>query len=377
MMKLKWQNIILLFESTLVIPGDSEHLLKISQEGELREFLNIAIRKGKPCLDGSISLNGLSISNELIRQLEDLSLLSNEGCDEVEKKHVAFGDITLEVTPFCPLECKHCLLPNPYKKKRSMLPLDKALSIIEESSEVLVPYPLVSLTGGEPSLLPRSYIKSITDSVREHGGEVMINTNCLNYKSITKLGDHVFIKVTLYGCDEKSYMNFTGFNVFKNIIKCLEELKRNNDKFGVSIRYTKIHEEMGYKVEDMLNFAYNFTENVRVDTAIHKGWFGEKDVVALTPSYIYKNPSGDKLSTLLRLHREYIIAMSPSDTCGATRLPGPFITHDGYVLTCPFFNEIVAHIDNTKWMELYYIKMIKRRILPWDGGVCGVYDFIR
>ncbi|MEM2378062.1 MAG: radical SAM protein [Candidatus Korarchaeum sp.] len=367
-MRLKWSNVILLEDGIFKFDENDLYYLELngSEREELWKVFDEAMRRGVPYRDGSVSAS-------LPPFLEEAGLISHEDSEEVRKEDVVLSEVLLEVTPFCPFNCRHCLLPQEYRRKRTFLPLERAIKVVDDTHDLILPRKVYTLTGGEPSTLPREYLVALTGHIRDLGAYTIINTNCLNYRSLL-LGDDVILKVSLYGIDERSYEAFTGMrNSFNAVVRCLEKVASTRPV--IHVIYTKVQQDMGITPEDMVEFARRFSDLVTVHYSIHDGWGGRdlKSVMAdLNIAADLSIAYNDKRKEYLCINRNTVPFPSLLKGCALLDLPSPSVRHDGYVLACPFFDEPVAHIDNPRWVEMYYVKVVRGRRQPWTGGRCNV-----
>lgn len=368
----------------VVLLGEDEISVISLEKNEFQFARNIILEKilkqGKTTNDGKIW-----VSNDLFtkREIDFLHRLFNglifdEGEVELASEKLFnklwITGVTFEVTSFCNFNCPHCLLPEEYRKRKKYLNVNTILNIIDQINHI-GGYAM-ALTGGEPTF----YNHSDMIKIIEHASDKMLmimNTNAYNIsKELAKIlsEKNVTVKVSLYGCDESSYYKYTGVkNSFQRIKNSLELLNKYDAKIMIHVFYTKFHERIKVRLEDLLKFALDFTPHVRIMTKIQLSWdWKRKDLLTLTSKIKISPEIPSKLRRQFMFHSYLRRLCLPSDACAVSSVLEPYITSDGKVFPCPFLDEVVAHISNPQWALIYYVKLRSRRNFPWPGGRCGI-----
>jgi len=241
----------------------------------------------------------------------------------------------------------------------------------------------VALTGGEPALYPHKdlikIIKAVSDSTL-----IMINTNAYNFseelaRELAEAG--VLVKVSLYGHDEESYRKFTGVkDAYQRVKKSLDLLRKYDAELLIDVIYTRTHEKLGIKVEDMVEFARQYTSYMKVVSLIIPGWGGREHVQKLSTQSLPKS-FGDHVAEEVKESGRISINvyirpfMLPEYNCALSKAVDVFTTVDGITLACPFFDEICSHVNNPNWMAMHFLKIVAHRSNPWPGGRCGILRY--
>ncbi len=287
-----------------------------------------------------------------------------------------FDTLTIELLSYCNFRCKHCLLPDWYKAKAEYLDPDLAIKVIREAW--VRGANSLSLTGGETTLYPHKDLIKIISEARSRGMYVMLNTNASGItdwlaKKFSQLKVHV--KVSLYGIDRESYLQFTGVDAFESVLKGLNFLKKHKAWLMIDGYYTKIHKDLGLKPKDILAFMRQFSKQARVNKGITRGWWGKYDVYKIKVEREDEDYEdlGDQLYSF---HPYHVPIGDMMDPCAAYFSPGIFVDHNGRILMCPFNDELVTTAKTEKWPSIYYKKVVAFRNLPWPGGRCNYKNFI-
>jgi len=282
-----------------------------------------------------------------------------------------FSGVTIEITSLCNLDCKHCLLPRWYRRRAKYLPAQKVIDVVDTIWRMGGFY--LAITGGEPTLYPHDRLVRIIREARSRGMFVMLNTNATNMseslaEEIAALG--VQVKVSLYGSDERSYVLFTGRKLYRKVDSSLRLLREKGAWVDIDVIYTSFHKNMGISLTKMLEYAHRFTEDVRVMGRILGGWRGREHVreLSLNEEDIVMN---QEERAIFSYHPFIRFMPEPWDPCAVTYIPEPYITSDGWVLVCPFDDEVISSIYNPDWPSIYQEKVVSFRRLPWPGGRCN------
>lgn len=229
----------------------------------------------------------------------------------------------------------------------------------------------VAITGGEPTLYPHDRLVEVLREARDRGMFVMLNTNATNVseklaEEAARLG--VQVKVSLYGIDDESYKLFTGRRVFSRVNTGLKLLREKGAWLDIDVVYTAVHRKLGLRPDEMLEYAHRFTENARLMGKILGGWRGREHVKELSSE---TEEAVDHGGEIYSYHPFIRFIPGPWDPCAITYVPEPYITADGWVLACPFDDEIISSVYNASWPTVYQEKVVSFRKLPWPGGRCN------
>lgn len=136
--------------------------------------------------------------------------------------------LSFRVGWYCNLDCKVCLSDSGPHRVFKPFSFTHLLEALSELKPVRIVW-----TGGEPLLY------SIEDDLKQSitlGNFNVVATNVTTTNLPREVGQEVFWDVSLYGWDEKSYLSFTGRDVFRRVERNLYALFDADYSVGVSIR---------------------------------------------------------------------------------------------------------------------------------------------
>ena len=168
------------------------------------------------------------------------------------------SNAVIEINDNCNFQCDHCYLGI---KEKKYMNFDLFKKIIDQLYDLGCLSILI--TGGEPLLNPA--FKNMYLYAKERGFLVSINTNgsvltdeILNvfkrYKPYT-------IEISIYGYDNKSYINFTHNNAYNLVINNAYKLKNNNINIKLKTVVTKknyTYLNKMIKIADKINVPFRY-----------------------------------------------------------------------------------------------------------------------
>jgi len=346
----------------------------------------LRIIKGKILPNARVTSNGkLFVKNEFFSQNELKMLLKTfkeyiskeddfELADENLLEKTWFIGTTIELLTYCPFRCPHCVLPAERRRQHLILPEKSVINIVRRLGRK----GLIScaFTGGEPTFYPHDKLIKIIDIISD-SALILMNTNAYNFteRLVKKLAEYgILIKISLYGCDFESYYKFTGVkNAYSRVKKSLEMLNKYDARFIIQVIYTNLHKRIGIGLEEMVNFARQYTSDVLVNYAFFPGWGGREKTFKLTEKSVERELKKLKIGACFTRYQRYIKSVTlPEYGCPLSKIIDVFVTAEGVTLACPFFDEVCAHISNPQWPAIHYLKIIAHRSNPWPGGRCGI-----
>jgi len=394
-MLIDWANIMCFLYFPKVFILDEKYIDVVDLEPREFEFLKEILLhkilphakpKGRFIEINNICLNVLErrflekvFGEKIIKNMEKIQ----EGEVKFQRK-VKFNVPLIEVTTKCNFNCPHCIQTTEHRKVQDMN-LKIALNLID----VFKKHGAVSvdITGGEPSLYNKTFLIKLLEYTAEKDLTVIFSTNGSNiYETLARtLGKmEALTLISLYGFDKKSYAEYTKcVNAYELVIKSIENLHKYNVPIVVRIIYTKLHEKAGYTLEDFVKFVEKIEpEDVQIRFQFAEGWgSGHKDIFSAEVEQSAIKKIKNKLNRLvsndvrsIKFNRikkliEDRVKELMKDFLSKPECPkfgghGPYITTSGVVLTCPYMDEIVAHISNPMWPVIYMEKLSTK--LPFN-----------
>lgn len=173
---------------------------------------------------------------------------------------IEFGQVQIEITGRCNMNCQHCRA-SPQPKKD--MPLDQIIKIIKFARQFSPNYKEIVLSGGEP--LMHKNFSEVLKRVRANGGEFVTLTS--NGALLTK--DHLelikeldferfTLSISLDSLNPKKHNEFRGYKgAFKNAVNSLQMISKEDlPKVVPSMRST-IQPSQIKDMEEMVDFAEN------------------------------------------------------------------------------------------------------------------------
>jgi len=173
---------------------------------------------------------------------------------------IEFGQIQIEITGKCNMNCEHCRASNQEKKD---MPIYQILKIIKFARQFSPNYKEVILSGGEPFI--HKEFSEILKKVRENGVDFLtLTTNGLllnksHLKLIKELNfERVVLSVSLDNLNSKKHNKFRKHpKAFEKAIIALKRISKLGDpKIIPSMRSTIRASQIG-EMEEMVKFAQN------------------------------------------------------------------------------------------------------------------------
>ncbi|MFA6325233.1 MAG: radical SAM protein, partial [Candidatus Paceibacterota bacterium] len=173
---------------------------------------------------------------------------------------IEFGQIQIEITGKCNMNCQHCRASKQIKKD---MPLDQIIKIIKFARQFSPNYKEIILSGGEP--LIHTKFSEVLKQVRNSGGEfITLTTNgsLLTKEHLALIKELSFprftLSVSLDDLNPKKHDDFRLFNgAFKKAVGALCLVANENiPNVVVSMRST-IQASQINEMEDMVKFAKN------------------------------------------------------------------------------------------------------------------------
>lgn len=141
-------------------------------------------------------------------------------------RNVQLAQVYFIITRTCNLFCSHCIRSSGPNIKDTVQ-LEQALHTIQEIAKVHH-NPSFLLSGGEPTLHPNFF--EILDAAYTHFEKVVVNTNGLNVKALTKIASHypkTHIQISLDG-DEAIHNLIRGKGTFNKTLHHIKLLGQQN-----------------------------------------------------------------------------------------------------------------------------------------------------
>lgn len=190
----------------------------------------------------------------------------------IQKQKIYF--VSLELTQNCNFQCKHCYCS---EKRAKNLSLNDWKVIIDKVYDTGCLF--LNFTGGE--IMMYEFFEEIYTYAKQKGFiiDLLTNASLIDEKKIElfkKLPPNN-IAITIYGTNEKDYLNFTGNkNNYHKVINALELLKKNNIPFVLRTLATKTLKESLAKGDfDVL--AQKFATSFKYDVIIFPKTTGNKE----------------------------------------------------------------------------------------------------
>jgi len=185
---------------------------------------------------------------------------------------VIFGQIQVEITGVCNMQCEHCRDADDLKRD---MPLPQILKIIGFGRRYSPNYKEIMLSGGEP--LAHRQFDEVLSAVRENGGDFVtltINGSLLQQRHLDLFAKLKFRRIILSVSLDN--LDATGHDAFRhypgayekalNAIRMITEAKLPN--VTASVRVTLRPELIG-QIPTMADFAYKLGCNRVSFSAIH------------------------------------------------------------------------------------------------------------
>lgn len=176
---------------------------------------------------------------------------------------------TIEITQHCNFKCKHCYnfdrsKPMPDNIKNNHMTPAEIINAIDQVAELGSLY--VNISGGEALLHP--HIEDFIKRIRNHHMEPRLKTNgiMLTEKKLKQL--HLVglnsVDISLYGQDDETYLNFTGFkNGYSKTITAIKSCKGLNIEINVNII---LRSDNAHQLEAMIKACESIGVNYQVST---------------------------------------------------------------------------------------------------------------
>ena len=199
----------------------------------------------------------------------------------------AFG--TIELTPYCNLDCKMCYI-HLYDStlKERMLSGQKWIELIDKAIEKGMFSCLV--TGGEAMMHPDFW--DIYMHLINKGIQIRLKTNglLLTEENVKKLEQFqpFMVDVSLYGCNDESYEAVTGKRVFDTIIGNIKNAIAHNIPLKINIVPSKF---MMPWLDEIVTLAVSLGVNVNINRVLiepNKNTNRSKDEFNITLENIHK-----------------------------------------------------------------------------------------
>ncbi|HBL41714.1 MAG TPA: hypothetical protein DDY98_09310 [Ruminococcaceae bacterium] len=233
---------------------------------------------------------------ELLQQLKEHNIPEEKYKSHIDRflhnkaiKNVVPYSGTLELTPYCNLDCKMCYvhLNKEQLNGAKLLTVEEWKSLIKQAHDAGMR--TATLTGGECLLHPD--FDEIYLYLQSFGIEVSIKTNgtLLNAKRIAFFQEHppVSIEVTLYGSCNEVYEAVTGSPQFDTVWKNIAQAKEANLPISVMITPNAFMGNDGIALIEKIHSAdFRFEINARLfEPRENTGRRGDK-MHASTGTYI-------------------------------------------------------------------------------------------
>ena len=173
---------------------------------------------------------------------------------------IEFGQIQIEITGNCNMNCQHCRASQQAKVD---MPLDQILKILKFARQSSSNYKEVIVSGGEP-LMHKDFDNVLTE-IRKNGGEfVTLTTNGYFLKKkhldlIRKLKFKRFqFSVSLDSLNPDKHDSFRNFKgAFKGAIKALKLISESNIPNVIPSMRSTLRPHQIEEMEEMARFAKN------------------------------------------------------------------------------------------------------------------------
>jgi len=182
-----------------------------------------------------------------------------------KEKHLLLR-VMFELTYKCNFRCKHCYIPDDYKRKEKDLSTRKIFSLIDQLKDLGCFY--LGFTGGEPFL--RDDIMKILWFAKKKGFQVIVYTNgsLLNRAIVDELAELSPNKldITIPGMSDKVFNAVTASKGSrKKVFKAIDMLKKKNINFGLK---TCLLKDNRHEVAAIRKFAQSLKVLFRLDTVL-------------------------------------------------------------------------------------------------------------
>jgi MoaA/NifB/PqqE/SkfB family radical SAM enzyme len=172
--------------------------------------------------------------------------------------NIEFGQIQIEITGKCNMNCEHCRASN---QKRKDMPLEQIIKIVKFARQFSPNYKEIILSGGEP-LLHNNFKKVLTE-VKKNGGDfITLTTNGSvltkeHLELIKKLKFERFIlSVSLDNLDKEKHDRFRNYKgAFEKATNSLKLIKDFDSLNIISSMRSTIQASQIPEMEEMVKFA--------------------------------------------------------------------------------------------------------------------------
>lgn len=200
--------------------------------------------------------------------------------------------IMLELTYRCNFKCKHCYIPESYRKKstKKELKTKEVFSILDQIADMGCLY--LGLTGGEPFL--RKDILNIIAYAKMKGFIIVIYTNgSLITENIARALEIIRpykLDITLPGMSKNVFERITGVPGSRaKVFNAIDSLSKENLKFAFKSCVLKKNIS---EIKDIYNFAASLKTQYRIDGFISPCIDGSNE------NYKYRRVSVNEISSL-------------------------------------------------------------------------------
>lgn len=298
-------------------------------------------------------------NNDLVKALNKYSILEDKVDNKV--KNSCFKTVYFAVTNKCNLNCEFCSMKsNPSESRENDLNLEEIKNIIIPKLEEINPKRIV-LTGGEP--IVREDIIELIDIFSDKFGKrkIILQSNGLlvNENLVKQIGYKISkIDISI----EKMFKNK---NVFNNMIKNIELLRKNNVKVGFSF---VIDNENKVYLKDAIDLVVKYDADfcMRLISPLgyalenNLGYLKEEEILLLYKEiveHIIKNGY-----TSRGLGKLIAGDMSPKKTCGGYgNVLSIYPNGDAFI--CPNLGTDNFKLGNIKTSTVEEIKNSLRKVL--------------
>lgn len=185
-------------------------------------------------------------------------------CLEVETEEtiyeIEFGQIQIEITGRCNMNCQHCRAAN---QARQDMPIEQIVKIIQFARQFSPNYKEIILSGGEP--LMHNNFSEVLRQVRKNGGDfITLTTNgsLLTAEHLALIEDLSFerfvLSVSLDSLDPEKHDAFRDHkNAFPKAVEALSMVARSNSSTVIASMRSTIQASQIEEMESMVNFARN------------------------------------------------------------------------------------------------------------------------
>lgn len=172
--------------------------------------------------------------------------------------NIEFGQVQIEITGKCNMNCDHCRASNQLKED---MPIEQIIKIIKFARQFSPNYKEIILSGGEP-LLHKNFFE-VLKQVRQNGGEfITLTTNgsLLTDKHLKLIQElnfkRVVLSISLDNLNPEKHNNFRKFpNAFDKAEKALEKISKINSPNIIPSMRSTIQASQIPEMEEMIKFA--------------------------------------------------------------------------------------------------------------------------